>query len=88
MQNGLIFITRNSNYIWYYFSNYWRDYNYYYNIALNYHLSPFSIPVNGVLSNRITLGKGNKLPAAVYFYIVTDTDSDEKFQGFLYLASE
>ena len=43
---------------------------------------------NGVSTNRITLGKGNKLPAAVYFYVVTDTDSDEKFQGFLYLASE
>ena len=43
---------------------------------------------NGVSTNRITLGKGNKLPAAVYFYVVTDTDSDEKFQGFLYLAAE
>jgi len=43
---------------------------------------------NGVSSNRLTIGKGNALPTAVYFYVVTDTDTDERFQGFLYLAAE
>lgn len=43
---------------------------------------------NGVSTNNITINRENKLPSAVYFYVLTDSDSGEKSQGFLYIATE
>lgn len=54
--------------------------------ALVYEQEDYVDEFSGVSTNSITISKDNTLPAAVYFYVVTDTDSNEKFQGYLYLA--
>lgn len=48
----------------------------------------YSDEFNGFSTNPITVGQRKRLPVGVYYYIVTDRDTNEKFQGFLYLTKK